>query len=188
MSKSRKPRREPHLERSTRIPPFTRSLDAKVPAENIFLVELIKEFQRWLAISEATDGCVFHATGNTEPLARRAAGLKTYVHLKEKAEGRTPEAGDASVEAAKAELVRHMDELANMVAGYNGMMPPGVSRDILAIEIRSAGDIVRNSRDRPLIARYALRTLIYVSSAFASGAIGVYAEKCLELLTKFLGG
>lgn len=92
------------------------------------------------------------------------------------------------IEAAKVELASHLDESANMVAGYNVVMPAGVDRERLEVQIRAAAGIVRRSRERSTIAGYGLRLFNFVSSAFALGAIGVYAEKCLDLLTKLLAG
>jgi hypothetical protein len=64
-----------------KIPNFTGSLDAKVPAENIVYVDHIAETGRWYAVSEGHDGGMFTAHAVTEPTARRAAGLRTLAHL-----------------------------------------------------------------------------------------------------------
>jgi hypothetical protein len=177
VSKSKKSRSEPHLGRAVRVPLFTQSIDAKVPAENIIQVEFLKNVKRWLAVSEASDGRVFHGTGNTEALARRAAGLRTFAYLRGVAEGRADGVDQVARDAAKTELAQHLEELAAVIAGYNGVMPIGMVREVVAFQVRHANEIMRKSEDRTLIARVALPVLLFVSAAFAEGVIGAYSEK-----------
>lgn len=167
-------------------PRFTGSLDATVAAENVVLTHYLAETGRWLAVSEASDGRVFYGTGNTEPLARRAAGLRTLAHLEARAEGAVDGQGAGDLGAARAELAEQLGKLSRMVAGYNGSFPDGLGREVVLVQIRAARDIAKASEQRGLVARYGLPVLLFLAGAFAEGVIGAYAEKCLETLTALL--
>jgi hypothetical protein len=177
---------EPIEDVPTWVPAFTGSVDAKVPAENVTLSHFMAEAARWLAVSEASDGRVFFGTGNTEPLARRAAGLRTLAHLENRANGNVEGLSQREKRAARAELAVQLEELARMVAGYNGRFPSRVGREVILIQVRTARDLVRANAKRGLLARIALPALLFLSGAFAEGVIGVYAQRCVETLTRIL--
>jgi len=170
------------------VPAFTGSLDANVPAENVVLSHYMAEARRWLAVSEASDGKVFFGTGNTEALARRAAGLRTLAHLRERAAGALEGQSEQDQRAARDELASELEGLRRMVAGYNGSFPPGSGREVLLAQLGSARDVTKATEARGLIAKYALPVLLFTAGAFAEGVIGAYAEQCLDRLTKFLAG
>ena len=93
------------------VPAFTGSIDAKVPAENIELTHYLAETGRWVAYSKASDGRVFFGEGATEPLARRAAGLRTLAHLKARASGKIEELRPDDLTKTRNELARELAEL-----------------------------------------------------------------------------
>lgn len=59
-----------------RPPPFTRTLDAAIPGENIVLAVYSNRRGRWAAVQRDSDGTEYVAWGTTEALARRAAALR----------------------------------------------------------------------------------------------------------------
>jgi hypothetical protein len=161
-------------------------LDANVPAENVVLSHYMTDTARWLAVSEASDGRIFFGTGNTEVLARRAAGLRTLAHLEERAAGKIEGQAERDRHAAKAELIAELDRLSRMVAGYNGPFPATVGRDVLLAQVRAARDVTKATDTKGIIAKYTLPVLLFVAAAFAEGVIGAYAQECLERVTRFL--
>lgn len=58
-----------------RIPPYSSSLDAQLPGENIVLVIRSQRRDRWGAAHRTDTGQEFLVWGATEPIARRAAAL-----------------------------------------------------------------------------------------------------------------
>lgn len=56
--------------------PFTRSLDAAVPGENIVMCMFSKRRGKWVAVHRGDAGSESVAWAKTEPLARRAAALR----------------------------------------------------------------------------------------------------------------
>ena len=63
------------------IVPFTRSLDAALPAENIVFSMYSGEKDRWVAVQRASDGQEYVSWAATEPLARRAAALRAIAGI-----------------------------------------------------------------------------------------------------------
>jgi len=63
------------------IVPYTRSLDAALPAENIVFSMYSREKNRWVAVQRATDGQEYVSWATTEPLARRAAALRAIAGI-----------------------------------------------------------------------------------------------------------
>jgi hypothetical protein len=61
-----------------RPPPYTRTLDAAIPGENIVLATYSNKRNQWAAVQRETDGREFMAWAATEPLARRVAALQAY--------------------------------------------------------------------------------------------------------------
>jgi len=61
-----------------RPPPFTRSLDAVVPGENIVLSTYSDKRGQWAAVQREADGREFMSWAATEALARRAAALQAF--------------------------------------------------------------------------------------------------------------
>lgn len=167
-------------------PPFTGALDARVPAENVILSHYVDTAGQWVAVSEASDGRVFLGRAKTEPLARRAAGLRTLAHLKSRASGDAVGSTAETMAQARAELEARLEELVRMVEAYNGVFPPAVPREAAALQLRAAQALVRHGDDRGVLARWLLPPLLFLAGAFAEGVIGVYAEKVLEALTNLL--
>lgn len=66
-----------------RPPPFTRTLDAAVPGENIVLATYSDKRVQWAAVQREADGREFMAWAATEPLARRAAALQAFSERRE---------------------------------------------------------------------------------------------------------
>ena len=58
------------------VPPFSTSLDAKLPGEKVVLVMYASRKDQWVAIHRSSDGNNSVAWARTECLARRAAALK----------------------------------------------------------------------------------------------------------------
>lgn len=169
-------------------PPFTGSLDAKVPAENVVLSHYMADIGRWVVASEASDGAIFIGTGNTEALARRAAGLRTLAHLQSRAEGELEDRTQADVDRARAELSRELAALTRMVETMNLPMPPSANKQVVLVELRAAGDALKAGAKPSVLARVAAPVLTFVTLAFAEGIIGTYAQKCLDALTDVLMG
>lgn len=169
-------------------PPFTESLDASVLAENVVLSHYMADIGRWVVASEASDGAIFIGTGNTEALARRAAGLRTLNHLQSRAEGKLVDRTQADVDRAKAELSRELAALRRMVETMNLPMPQSANKQIVLVELRAASDALKAGAKPNILARLAVPVLTFVALAFAEGAIGAYAEKCLDALTEVLMG
>ena len=167
-------------------PPFTSSLDARVPAENIVLSHYVASLDQWICASESSDGRVFMGRAPTEPQARRAAGLRTYAHLQARTKGEIGEAKPEDIIAARHELDEELRKLESLIADYNGHMPLRLSKDAFLMQVRSARSVLNSDADRPFLSRWILPTLLFVSGAFAEGAIGVYAEQAIEALTRFL--
>jgi len=167
-------------------PPFTGSLDAKVPAENVVLSHFMAEVGRWVVASEASDGAIFIGTGNTEVLARRAAGLRTLAHLQSRAEGEIEGRTHLDVETARAELTHELAALARMVETTNLPMPEGVDKRLVLVELRASSDALKAGAKRGVIARLAAPVLTFIALAFVEGVIGAYAQRCLDALEQVL--
>ena len=181
MKKGKEPRRA-QLE----PPPFTGALDARVPAENVILSHFVDTARQWVAASEASDGRVFLGRAKTEPLARRAAGLRTLHHLEERAAGRVHGLDDEAVKDARAELLEQLGQLRQLIEAYNEPFPSTIPREAALLHVRAAQAIVREGEDRGALARWVLPPLLFLAGAFAEGAIGVYAEKAIEALARLL--
>jgi hypothetical protein len=63
------------------IVPFTRSLDAVLPGENIVFSMYSGEKSRWVAVQRNSDGQEYVSWAATEPLARRAAALRAIAGI-----------------------------------------------------------------------------------------------------------
>jgi len=170
------------------VPEFTGSLDARVPAEKITLVHQVEGTERWFAASQSSDGRYFLGFGATEPLARRAAGLRTLAHLEARAKGSVSDRSEADIEAARAELVAELDELRKHVEGYNGEFPAYAPRAVVLIQIDAAREVVRNTVDPGILARWVAPPAAFIAGAFAEGVIGAYAQKVVDLVTKLVSG
>jgi hypothetical protein len=169
-------------------PPYTASLDARVPAENVILSHYLAECEKWYVASRASDGRVFTAFSATEPNARRAAGLRTLAHLKSRAEGAFKELTAEEIESARTELASELDRLLIAVTGFNGIFPQTYPLDVVLVELRCARKLVAVSAERGVLARWVAPSLLFLGGAFSEGIIGVYAERALEALTKILSG
>ena len=167
-------------------PPFTAALDARVPAENIILSHYMASLNQWVCASESSDGRVFIGRAKTEPLARRAAGLRTFSHLEDRVAGKTGEADPAQIDAARNELDQQLAELEKLVARYNGSFPLKIPQEAVVFQVRSAREVLKSDADRPLLARWIIPSLIFIAGAFAEGAIGAFAEQAIDALTEFL--
>jgi hypothetical protein len=58
------------------VPPFSTSLDAQLPGENIVVTMYASRKDQWMAIHRSSDGSDSVGWARTECLARRAAALK----------------------------------------------------------------------------------------------------------------
>jgi hypothetical protein len=167
-------------------PPFTAALDAAVPAENVTLSHYVASSGTWIAASESSDGRVFIGRAKTEPLARRAAGLRTLAHLQARASGKTEGSTPESIENARAELIEHLGRLVELVESYNGRFPSELPQKAVAHQLKSALLVVEGKPERSVLARWLLPPLTFIAGAFAEGVIGVYAEKAIDALTVLL--
>lgn len=61
--------------------PFTRSLDAALPGENIVFSMYSSEKNLWVSVQRAADGREFVSWASTEPLSRRAAALRAIAGI-----------------------------------------------------------------------------------------------------------
>ncbi len=69
------------------IVPFTRSLDAALPGENIVFSMFSGEKNRWVAVQRNPDGQEHVSWAATEPLARRAAALRAIAGISTRGSG-----------------------------------------------------------------------------------------------------
>lgn len=175
------------MEPETIVPPFTGLVDAAVPAENVILSHYVAERQRWIAFSEASDGRVFLGHGATEPLARRAAGLRTLAHLEQRATAGANSATPEEIEAAKRELACALSKLRAAVQGHNGTFPESYSRAAVLIELQATEKMTTTPAKRTILARVALPALTFLAGAFAEGVVGALAEQALGRLEALLG-
>src|SRR5688500_8649706 len=104
-------------------PPCTGALDARVPAENVILSHYMDTAAQWVAASQGSDGRVFLGRAKTEPLARRAAGLRTLSNLRDRASGTIEGSTAETMAQARAELEEQLEQLVRMVKTYNGTSP-----------------------------------------------------------------
>lgn len=63
------------------VVPFTRSLDAGLPGENIVFCMYSREKNLWVAVDRDADGQEFVSWAATEPLSRRAAALRAIARI-----------------------------------------------------------------------------------------------------------
>ena len=82
--------------------PFTRSIDAAIPGENIVLAIYSTKRSRWAAVQKSADGREFLGWGATEALARRAAALKALQSERPAANGAHAPAGTVDGDAEPA--------------------------------------------------------------------------------------
>jgi hypothetical protein len=185
MPKSRKRRKATDV---VVVPPYTASLDARVPAENVVLSHYIAECAKWYVASRSYDGRIFTAFSATEPNARRAAGLRTLAHLKSRAEGNLKELTPEEIAHARNELAGELKQLIVTVIGFNGEFPDTYPVDVVLAELRCASELVATPAERSILARWVAPPLLFLGGAFSEGIIGVYAEKAMNALTKILSG
>ena len=167
-------------------PPFTGSLDARVPAENVVLCHYMRETGRWIAASQSSDGRVFIGNGATEALARRSAGLRTLQHLKARADGEDTELTQDEIEKARQELIAQLAEVRQSIAGYNGPFPLDSPREVLLLQVDAAQQAVVRSPEREALFRWVVPVLIFLAAAFGEGVIGAYAEKAVDTVNRLL--
>lgn len=60
------------------VPPYTTSLDAAIPGENIVLAMYAGDRREWAAVQRSADGGEYLAWAATEALARRKAALMSH--------------------------------------------------------------------------------------------------------------
>lgn len=163
-------------------------MDAKVPAENIVVSHYVAESQKWFAASEGSDGSVHLGFGNTEPLARRIAGLRTFEHLKARADGSLPALTSDEIEAARLELAVELLRLEEALQAHNGTFSEVAPKEVILIQVRAARDLVNARASRGTLAKWVAPLLLFLAGGFVDGILGVYAEKALEALNKVLAG
>ena len=171
-----------------RVPPFTQSVDAKVPAENVVVSHFVEEAGKWFAASEGSDGSVHLGFGNTEPLARRIAGLRTFEHLKARAEGKDSDLSPNQMRVARDELAAELEMLEGAIRAHNGDFPEHATREIVLIQVQTARALVKAEAAKGILARWVAPVLLFIAGGFANGVLGAYAEKALTALNKVLLG
>lgn len=67
------------------VVPFTRSLDAALPGENIVFSMFSAEKNLWVSVQRDPDGREFVSWAATEPLSRRAAALRAIAGISARA-------------------------------------------------------------------------------------------------------
>lgn len=63
------------------VTPFTRSLDASLPGENIVFSMFSSAKNLWVSVHRDTEGREFVSWAASEPLSRRAAALRGYARI-----------------------------------------------------------------------------------------------------------
>jgi len=170
------------------VPPFTQSVDAKVPAENVVISHFVAEAGKWFAASEGSDGTVHLGFANTEPLARRIAGLRTFEHLKTRAEGKDSDLSPDQMRAAREELAAELEQLEGAIRAHNGDFPEQASREIVLIQVQTAKALVNAGAAKGILARWVAPVLLFIAGGFANGVLGAYAERALTALHRVLLG
>ncbi len=69
------------------VVPFTRSLDAGLPGENIVFCMYSVEKNLWVSVNRDPDGKEFVSWAETEPLSRRAAALRAIARISARPSG-----------------------------------------------------------------------------------------------------
>lgn len=166
------------------VPHYTASLDAAVPSERIIAVCYDADSDKWVAIhSNKADRYVI-GIGNTEPLARRIAGLKALQEKQNHVNERR-----ASKEAALTSLLETLARLAEAIEENNEYrtLDP-VDQEIRLVEVRSGTHLLQKAKTLSVPAVVALAaTLVYLSTKFADAVIGRLADAAVIHLEKYLG-
>ena len=174
------------------VPPFTSSLDAALPDENIVSTQHEETSGKWIAVNRDPDGRLYIGIGNTEPLARRIAGLKALDAQKQR--GSTIPAAEIRVgldhnNSDYKELVVGLDRLIGAINESNeyAAFDPD-DRDRQLSELRSAKGTLASSGPikAGFVAAFA-SVLTYLGTKFADTLIGNLAETVLDLLQRVLG-
>lgn len=174
------------------IPPFTQSLDAALPEENIVSVQQEETSGRWIAVNRSPDGRLYIGSGNTEPLARRGAALRAIDAQKQR--GHTVPAADRYVgldhnSIEFKELAVTLNRLIDAIDESNEYAASDPEdRDRQLLELRSAKEILTSPGTiRAAFVAAIASSLTYLCTKFADTLIGNLAEKVFDLLQKALG-
>ena len=89
---------------------------------------------------------------------------------------------------ARMELARELDQLARLIEGHNQPNPALLEKAVIVVQLRAARDLVRRNGAKSVLAKWALPVLVFLAGAFAEGAIGAVAERCLDRLSAILAG
>lgn len=191
-TKRRRPRKQVDQEVPDWVPPFTTSLDAAIPDENIESVQYEEASGKWIAVNK-DDGRLYIGVGNTEPLARRIAALKA-VDARQNRGDAVPAAGrfvglNHNSREFK-ELIVTLDRLTEAIQESNEYAASHPDdRERRLSELSAARDLL--TRPGPVgVAAVAMvvSTLSYLGMKFADALIGNLADAALELLQRVLGG
>ncbi|HEX8303087.1 hypothetical protein [Sphingomonas sp.] len=153
------------------VPEFTGLLDAAVPAEKVVLSHQLDGSGQWFAASKASDGRYFFGRAATEPLARRAAGLRTLAHLKSRAGGNFEGLSEEEIEAARLELISCLREIEKLITGFNGDFPAGTSRQLLLVRAKSSRELIEAKPERGIVVRWVAPAVFFFAGAFAEGVM-----------------
>jgi hypothetical protein len=165
------------------VPPFTTSVDAGIPGENIVLVRFVEWSRKWIAIAKAPDGALLIGVGNTEPLARRIAGLKNLRRQRAGVQQAITDGDLKHLQSLVLELIAHV----RACNDYPEIDPVGKLRRLRQLE-QAAETLHSAEHDSLSLADLLLPSLIFFAGAFAEGIIVKLAEETLTALERLLGG
>jgi hypothetical protein len=174
------------------VPHYTSSVDAAIPGENIVSVQLEETSGRWIAVNRGEDGRLYIGSGNTEPLARRGAGLRA-AQAQEQSRDIIP-ASDRRVgpdhnSSEFRGLIASLDRLVDAIEENNQYAASDPDdRDRQLAELRSAKIILTGSTSmRPAFVAAVASSLTYLCIKFADTFIGKLAEHVFDFLQKVFG-
>jgi hypothetical protein len=174
------------------VPHYTTSVDASVPGENIVSVQLEESSGRWIAVNRGPDGRLYIGGGNTEPLARRVAGLRA-IKAQEHREENIPASGryvgpDHNSTEFK-ELIEVLDRLTSAIEENNEYAASDPNdQDRRLAEVRSAKNILTSASSiGPAFLAAIASSLTYLCLKFSDAVIGKTAEQAFELLQQVFG-
>jgi len=172
---------EPHFSAPTNVPPYTQSLDAKIPGENIVFVKHELRSAKWIAIHREPSGPLFIGIGNTEALARRIAALKAF---RDRPEDKVPV---TPVHATDLNAV--LTEISLIIEQSNDLRinAPHEQQQILD-ELNRSRSLLAELRDDPvLFLTFTLPILSYIAAKFADTILQHLADKAIDIAQRLVG-
>lgn len=190
MAKRKRSARKTTSRIPTDVPPYTQSLDAAIPGENIIAVQFDEASHKWIAINRSVNAALSVGVGNTEALARRVAALKAIRERDKRASSSADRV--VGLEHSRPEfslLIETLDKLTEAIEQnneYAAKAPEDRRRRLL--EVRSVRELL-TSRHAFFTSAVLLATstLTYLATKFADAAIGKLADAAFTLLQKLLG-